>query len=238
MRREPAFVVSCEHASARVPATWRAVLRDYLPLCDEHEVRDPGIGEIGRELAGLLEAPYFPGTFTRLLVDLNRSINHPELFSPPVRELPARARTDILCEYYHPYRHRVRQEIENLVAADRPVIHLSIHSFTPELHGRKRRNDFGLLFDPWRKGEDELAEPWLHLLRRRAPDLICTPNEPYTGTSDGHVPVLRRYLRRASYLGYELEFNQKLPLSRNAPAYARWIQRTLRAALASHPARL
>lgn len=234
MRPEFAYVVTCEHASPQIPEHWQPVLADHLAGRDDHEIWDPGAGEIAQELARLLETPLFPGEVSRLLVDLNRSLSHRDLFAPPVRDLPATRRTEILYRYYYPYRHRVLQEVESLLADRKYVIHLSVHSFTPVLAGETRENDFGLLYDPWRTAEKELAEVWLHYLRRRTPhDHVCLSNRPYPGISDGHVPVLRKLFKRRSYLGFELEFNQKHPLAENASSYARWLRKSLTGALES-----
>ena len=233
MRREFAYVITCEHASPQVPERWLPALEPLLAQCEEHRVWDPGTAEIGAELARLLDASFFPGNVCRLVVDLNRSLTHRDLFSAPIAALPDTEKTAILCRHYYPYRHRVLQEVESLLTANKCVLHLSIHSFTPSLDGEVRENDLGLLFDPWRKGEKDLADVWLHYLRRRARDLICLPNRPYLGISDGHAPVLRKLFRRQPYLGFELEFNQKLPLSENAGFYARWAHRTLMSALES-----
>lgn len=240
MRPDFSYVVTCEHASSEIPAHWYPVLAEFLADRDEHEIWDPGTKEIGQALARLLQAPLFTGEASRLLVDLNRSLSHRDLFSPPVRDLSGVERTNILCRYYYPYRHRVLQEVESLLAEKKFVIHLSIHSFTPELAGEARENDFGLLFDPWQADEKDLAEIWLHYLGKLARELVCLPNRPYLGISDGHVPVLRKLFKRRAYLGFELEFNQKRPLAENAGFYARWIQKSLLSALESkaivHPA--
>ncbi len=227
MRGDYSFVISCEHASAEIPGPWRPVLADYVTTREEHEIWDPGAKQMAQELGRLLPSSVFLGEASRLLVDLNRSLNHRAFFSPPMMDIPAAQRTEILCRYYYPYRHRVLREIEALLDEKRRVVHLSVHSFVPVIRGTTRKNDFGLLFDPWHKEENKIAEVWLHYLRQKDRALVCLPNHPYLGISDGHVPTLRKHLARCPYFGFELEFNQKLPLSEKAPRYARWIQETL-----------
>ncbi len=232
MRSGFSYVVTCEHASPEVPKRWQPVLGEFVARCEEHRIWDPGAKEIARDLGRLLHAPVYLGEVSRLLVEMNRSLTHNELFSPPVEDLSPVEKTEILCRYYYPYRHRVLQEIESQLSNRQRVIHLSIHSFAPVVEGRVRDNDFGLLFDPWRKAEKDIAEIWLHYLRK-AGEISCRANEPYLGISDGHVPVLRKLFRQAPYFGFELEFNQKLPLERDASLYARWIHRSLDQALES-----
>ncbi|MEX2381513.1 MAG: N-formylglutamate amidohydrolase [Opitutales bacterium] len=231
MQAEFSYLVTCEHASKKIPAPWRSLLEPYLQTLPEHRAWDPGTREIGRELGQLLRAPVFEGEVTRLLVELNRSVTHRELFSPPVAALPPREKTKILCDYYYPYRHQVMQQIETYLQQDLPIIHISVHSFSPVFDDKPRHTDFGLLFDPWRKGEKQLAEGWLHFLRQQDRRITCHPNSPYLGISDGHVPLLRRMLPPRKYYGFELEFNQKFPLAEHAPSFARWIDTSLRYAL-------
>jgi predicted N-formylglutamate amidohydrolase len=221
------FIVTCEHATPALPAAWQTLLQSYCDGCETHQLWDPGTPEIASWLGKLLRAPVFKGEFSRLLVDLNRSVNHPSLFSPPMRELPDRDRTRVLTTYYYPFRHQVIRALDYLVTEKKPIIHISVHSFTPVFKGEVRTADFGLLFDPAREWERELSRIWLPYLKAGRADLICQPNYPYLGASDGHTTAMRRAFGRHRYMGYELEFNQKLPLAEEAERYARWIVKTL-----------
>lgn len=228
------FIITCEHASAAIPPAWRELLAPFGETCEEHERWDPGTSEIATQLGKLLHAPVFKGEWSRLLVDLNRSARHPALFSPPLRELQDYQRTRILTGYYYPFRHQVVRALDYLVSESSPVIHLSIHSFTPVFKGERREADFGLLFNPYRVCEREMAALWLHHLKQSRPERVCRANYPYLGVSDGHVTALRIGFGRHGYLGLELEFSQKLPLAEKAESYARWIFQTLRRTLNSN----
>lgn len=225
------FIVTCEHASAAIPDRWQRVLEQYCAECEMHQSWDPGTAEIGSWLGKLLQAPVFKGEHTRLLVDLNRSVSHASIFSPPMRELSDAERTRILTTFYYPFRHQVIRALDYLVTEKKPIIHLSVHSFTPVLNGIKRTADFGLLFDPARETERELSRIWLPYLKAARPDLVCKPNYPYLGASDGHTTAMRRAFGRHRYLGFELEFNQKLDLAEDAEKYARWMVKTLERSL-------
>lgn len=229
--RDYRFLITCEHASAALPARWRRFLQAHWDACDEHERWDPGTLEIGAHLGDCLRAPVFNGEQTRLLVDLNRSMNGPGLFSPPIRELPREVRTGILVDYYHPFRRQVRRAIDSLATEGKPIVHLSVHSFTPVLQGVKRTVDFGLLFDPARPSERKLGALWLHHLQTARPDLICKPNDPYRGIDDGHTTAMRAAFGEDVYLGMELEFNQKLPLREAAALFASWMVEALERSL-------
>lgn len=228
------FLVTCEHASPSIPPEWRGQLETYCAASDTHRVWDPGAPEIAAHLAKLLHAPLLIGEHTRLLVDLNRTVGHPELFAPVLRELPETRQTAILTRHYYPFRYRAIRQLEQWLAEKRPVVHLSVHSFTPVLDGETRAAGFGLLFDPSHPPERALATVWLHCLKTAMPEIVTRENEPYPGVADGHCTSLRRcYGMALPYLGFELEFNQALPLAENAGLYAQWIFRTLKQSLQS-----
>lgn len=89
------------------------------------------------------------------------------------------------------------------------VIHLAAHSFTPELDGKVRKMDIGLLYDPSRRTEKTLASAWRKELRQTLPRVRVQLNAPYRGISDGLPTALRRKFDE-HYLGFEVEFNQAL----------------------------
>jgi predicted N-formylglutamate amidohydrolase len=222
------FLISCEHASPAIPEPWKPWLAPFCESCDDHQIWDPGTSEIATHLGHFLHAPVFKGEYTRLLVDLNRSARHPSLFSPPMLELEDARRTRVLTSYYYPFRHQVIRALEYFITQGKPIIHLSIHSFTPILNGERRMADFGLLYNPQRRWERQVADLCLYYAKTARPSLTCRSNYPYSGVSDGHVTALRLPFTRFNYLGLELEFNQKLPLVDQAEDYARWIYKALR----------
>jgi predicted N-formylglutamate amidohydrolase len=212
--RDVAVLVTCEHASARVPARWAAALRGARPLLGGHRAFDAGAALLARDLARALRAPLFLATATRLLVDLNRSPDNPRRFSSFTRALPSEDRARILAHHYWPYRLAVEEAVRT---AGRPVLHLAVHSFTPVLAGRRRLMDVGLLYDPARRRERRVADTWRRALRAGAPGLHVARNRPYRGTSDGLATALRRVLSDRRYAGLEIEVNQAV-----VSAPARW----------------
>jgi predicted N-formylglutamate amidohydrolase len=94
------------------------------------------------------------------------------------------------------------------VSRGRRVIHISSHSFTPELDGKVRRADVGLLYHPGRHGEAELCARWKASLAALAPELVVRRNYPYAGKGDGLTSHLRLRFPPGAYVGVELEINQ------------------------------
>jgi predicted N-formylglutamate amidohydrolase len=175
---------------------------------------------MAKALAGSFKAPLVSATISRLLVDLNRSIGHPQLFSAATRGAPAALRAKIVERHYRPYRARVERLVRRAVSRGRRVIHISSHSFTPALHGEVRNADVGLLYHPARRGEAELCARWKASLAASAPRLRVRRNYPYAGKGDGLTSHLRRRFPSGAYVGIELEVNQKIVLA----AGRRWTE--------------
>jgi predicted N-formylglutamate amidohydrolase len=208
-----ALVFACEHASKKVPRRFASLFAGKDALLDSHRGWDPGALELARALSKRFEAPLFRGIVTRLLVDLNRSLQSPTLFSEYALRLEEKERLALLQRYWEPYRHAVRHCLEQEIARRRTVLHLSVHSFTPRLRGESRPTDIGLLFDPRRRGEEALCRTLRAALQGQLPDLQIDMNEPYSGVSDGLTTTLRGEFPSTRYLGVELEVNQRFARS-------------------------
>ncbi len=203
------ILITCEHGGNRIPPRYRALFAGFEALLHSHRGYDPGALAVARKLAGVLDAPLFVSTTSRLLIDLNRSIAHPKLYSEATRDAPAAVRREILDRVYLPYRSAVEAQVAAAIARGSRVIHLASHSFTPELDGVVRNADIGLLYDPSSAGETELCRRWQARLKSQAPELKVRCNYPYTGRSDGFTAFLRRRFPSDLYVGIELEINQK-----------------------------
>jgi predicted N-formylglutamate amidohydrolase len=192
---------------------YRALFRGRRALLDSHRGYDPGALVMARALATAFRAPLVISTTSRLLVDLNRSIGHPQLFSAATRGAPAKLRSKIVEQHYRPYRVQVERLVRQSVSRGRRVIHISSHSFTPELNGKVRRADVGLLYHPARHGEAELCARWKASLAAFAPALRVRRNYPYAGKGDGLTSHLRLRFPPSAYVGIELEINQSCVLA-------------------------
>jgi predicted N-formylglutamate amidohydrolase len=218
------IILSCEHGGHRIPAAYRPLFAGQQELLATHRGYDIGILSFARFLARELEAPLHAAEVSRLLVDLNRSQRSPTLFSEISRQLPAAERAAILRRYYDPYREAVTRSVAEGLRGGR-VLHLSVHSFTPELRGVVRRADIGLLYDPARPAEAEFCRRWQAAIIRLDPALRVRRNYPYRGVSDCLVSTLRRQFAGERYLGLEIEVNQKLP--QDEPGRLHHVQRVL-----------
>lgn len=207
------FVVSCEHGGNRIPSVYQPLFQGHEALLASHCGYDPGALLMAKAIAKRLDAPLFASTTSRLLVDLNRSIGHPQLFSEFTRNLLPADKEKMLARYYRPYRQRVETAIADAIQRGSRVIHLSSHSFTPQLDGEVRNADIGLLYDPSRNVERMLCGRWRKRLKDIVPTLMIRRNYPYTGTADGFTTALRGRFASDWYAGIELEVNQKYYLT-------------------------
>jgi predicted N-formylglutamate amidohydrolase len=203
------LVVSCEHGGHRVPSAYERLFAGRQALLASHRGWDAGALELARELAAASGAPLHAATTTRLLVDLNRSIGHPQLFSEITRALPRTQRDEVIDRHYRPHRNAVEGAIAGLIASGKKVVHVGSHSFTPVLDGERRTADVAWLYDPRRPGEVAFARSWMRALSSLHPGLRLRRNYPYHGRADGLTAALRTRHADAQYLGIELEVNQR-----------------------------
>lgn len=201
-------LLTCEHATNHVPAEYAHLFVGAQTILASHRGWDPGSLALGRTLQRKLSADLFRTTVTRLLIEVNRSPRHQRLFSEFSRSLDADAQQKVLARYYLPHRDAVQTWIDQRTQAGRCVLHLSLHTFVPQLGDQVRNADIGLLYDPRRALEKRFCDRWdaeLHTLR---PDLRIRRNYPYLGRADGFTTALRRRYPDLLYVGIELEVNQ------------------------------
>jgi predicted N-formylglutamate amidohydrolase len=223
------LLITAEHAGHRVPARYAALFAGRERMLESHRGHDHGSRALARTLARRLGAPLCEHTITRLLVEVNRKLDHPALFSSISARLPENERERVLRQYHVPHRSRVEGAVAEGVAGGRRIVHVAVHTFAPRLRGRTRRVGVGLLYDPSRREEAAFCARWKASLRRLAPRLIVRRNQPYQGRTDGLTTTLRRRFAGGDYLGIELEVNQRF--SRGDPARWRRLRETLAASL-------
>lgn len=230
-------LITCEHGGHNIPSAYRRLFRGRERLLDSHRGWDPGSLQLARLLARHLDAPLIASTTSRLLVDLNRSVSSPSLFSKFSAALSSEERVRVLAEHYGPYRASVEREVRRMMRQKRRrggvVLHLSVHTFTPVFRGEVRETDIGVLFDPSRELEALFCGVWLRELRAGASPLrrplVVRANDPYKGTDDGLTTHLRGMLPADRYLGVELEVCQRFP-RRGGASWGR-VQRHVAASL-------
>jgi predicted N-formylglutamate amidohydrolase len=209
------FVISAEHASNRIPARYKNLSLSKRQI-RSHIAWDPGTREIARALAKALGCACHEGSYSRLLVDLNRSVGHPKLMArrsfsidiPGNSSIPREEAERRIQLYYRPFREAVHGDVQQVIEKHGRCLHLSIHSFTPVAGEVVRNADIGLLYDPHRPVERRVSSKLFRQLTEGG--WHVRRNYPYRGVSDGHTTHLRRVFAGSSYAGLEIEVNQRL----------------------------
>jgi predicted N-formylglutamate amidohydrolase len=206
------LLVTCEHGGNRIPEKYWPLFKAHRGVLDSHRGYDPGALAMARDFAAAFDAELVYSTTSRLLVELNRSLSHRQLFSEISLALPPDERERVVRRYYQPYREWVEAQVSEGTRSGREVVHISCHSFTPILDGDTRRADIGLLYDPARAGETQFCLAWQRELKLVLPRFVVRRNYPYKGYADGLTTFLRTRYPDPRYRGIELEVNQKHPL--------------------------
>ena len=220
------LLVTCEHGGNRIPAKYWPLFKRHKAALESHRGFDPGALALARDVSKAFGAELVYSTTSRLLVELNRSRRHHQLFSEMTAPLPDEEREYLLKRYYQPYREWVEAQVKAATDKGERIVHLSCHSFTPALDGIVRRADIGLLYDPKRGAERAFCRDWQSKLGGNGA-LVVRRNYPYVGYSDGLTTHLRRRYPDPLYSGVEIEVNQKHTLGDPA------VWRTLRKQIVS-----
>ena len=200
------LVLTCEHAGNEIPKDFQALFRPYQKELNTHKGFDLGALDVFQSLKPLASF-YIYETTSRLLIELNRSLHHKDLFSKISKGLDFEKKELIIKTIYKPYRNRVEEKISKYLTEGHQVLHLSIHSFTPIFSNVTRNCDLGILYDPNRKEEKEVAINIKEKILENS-SLKVRFNYPYKGSSDGFTTYLRKKFPN-HYFGIELEINQK-----------------------------
>lgn len=230
--RRLVLVVSCEHAGRHVPDAYAGLFTSERARAalESHRGWDPGAEQLAELFAQELGAPLVSQEVSRLLVECNRSIGHPALWSEFSRSLPDDRRDEVLARFWRPHRDAVRRLVGSFEASAEasvsggaphrtpPVaVHVGVHTFTPVWRSRRRTTDIGILHDPGRAPEARVARLWRDGLvsalvgdRSAASAMNVHLNRPYRGWTDGLATSLRAEFPPERYLGFELEVSQAI----------------------------
>ena len=176
----------CDHATRFIPRALRSLGLDEAALT-RHIAWDIGIAEVTRLLARRLDAPAVFSHFSRLIVDPNRQFDNPTLVPelsdgtvvPGNRGLSEAQRAARIDTFFRPYHAAIAAQIDSMMVGERAPALISMHSFTPIMHGLQRPWEIGIL---WNR-DPRLPRPLMD--RLRAEGLSVGDNEPYSG-ADGH----------------------------------------------------
>jgi predicted N-formylglutamate amidohydrolase len=187
------FLFTCDHYGRLIPKA----LGD-LGLGEEELTRhiawDIGIAGVAEQLARALDVHLIAQRYSRLVIDCNRppgaASSIPRLSEAttiPGNEAISREDYDLRRRaIFDPYHARVSEIIDARLAAARPTILVSLHSFTPVYAGVARPWHIGTLYH-----HDRTLPPLLLGSLRKEGDLVVGDNEPYavSDVTDYTIPV-------------------------------------------------
>lgn len=210
------YLITCEHGSNRVPKKYAALFANNTQLLHTHAGWDIGSLEIYTALCKGLPVEKQQAKWSRLLIELNRSLHHRHLFSSITSHLSKEEKNILIQEIYLPYRQEIQHKIKSLLAKNSRVIHLAVHSFTPVFNSIQRSADIGLLYDPRRSLERDYCYGLKRHIQSCLPEYTVRMNYPYKGYSDGLTTSLRSQFSPKQYFGIEFEINQKFLKNKRA----------------------
>lgn len=221
----------CEHASHTLPARFGT-----LGLSEEvrksHIAWDPGALAVTRLLSASLDATIVYQNYSRLIYDCNRPPESTsampvssEIYDIPdntdLSEAERFARTAAL---YIPFQTRV----SDLIANRNDVVLVTMHSFTPVYHGKRREVEIGLLHDK----DARLVDAMLDHIEGK--DFRVERNEPY-GPEDGVTHTLRLHALPNGLLNVMIEVrNDLIQNEEGQRAAAGFLSGLLTKAIAAH----
>jgi predicted N-formylglutamate amidohydrolase len=209
------LILSCEHGGNEIPPDYAHLFSGAKGLLATHRGYDPGTLDLFEHLKDLAQVSK-SNSVSRLLIECNRSLHHPRLFSECTKECSIEVKKQLIETYYLPYRGSVEEAIRNEIQKGYTVLHLSLHSFTPQLNNSTRKNDLGLLYDSKREEERSFCQKFKAQLQLENSNLNLRFNYPYLGSADGLTTFFRKKFP-THYLGIELEINQSHAVQNKFP---------------------
>jgi predicted N-formylglutamate amidohydrolase len=211
----------CDHAGNRIPAALGDLGLEARHLVD-HIAWDVGAGAVARLLQQRFDAGAVIANYSRLVVDLNRSLRDPSAF-PVISDgvlVPGNlglgeadhfARAEAL---YLPYHEAIERLIASASRRERVPVFVGVHSFTPRFHGTRRPWHVGVLWD----ADPRLPLPMLRSLRA-VDGIVVGDNEPYSGRHPADFSI-DHHAEPAGLAHVGIEIRQDLIA--DAAGQARW----------------
>ncbi len=182
------LVLICDHAGRAVPSTLDDLGLDDADM-DRHIAYDIGAAAVTTRLSKLLDAPALMHNYTRLVIDCNRPLGHPESIPESSdgsiisgnADLPEDQAIERVNALFWPY-HQVASSIigHRWRVEKRPPALFSVHSFTPQYGDEQRPWDAGVLYNR----DPRIAKPMMEMLRAKG--LHIGDNQPYSGLESGY----------------------------------------------------
>ena len=104
------LVLTCEHAGNEIPKDFQPLFGPYRAELNSHKGLDLGALDVFKCMKSLASF-HLHQTTSRLLIELNRSLHHKDLFSRISKTLDSERKEMLIKSIYKPYRNLVEEKI-------------------------------------------------------------------------------------------------------------------------------
>lgn len=173
-----------DHVSNSIPAAMNRLGLDESIL-QQHIAYDIGTRKLINHLSQHLDAPAVLAGYSRLVVDLNRSLEDPSIIPEISDSIPipgnqnmthAERAQRVHC-IFTPYRCAIDRMLHRFRERGQIPAFIAIHSFTPEMAGVARPWHAGMLWDT----DPRIPVPLMNNLRSHPDGFHIGDNQPYSG---------------------------------------------------------
>lgn len=173
-----------DHVSNAFPKILGNLGLDETAL-EQHIAYDIGTRKLVNHLSEHLDAPAVLAGYSRLVVDLNRSLEDPSVMPeisdntviPGNQNLTQAHRNQRIHSFYTPYRKAIDGMLHGFRERNIVPAFIAIHSFTPEMAGFVRPWHAGILWDK----DPRIPLSLMQNLRAHPDGFNIGDNEPYSG---------------------------------------------------------
>ena len=204
------LILSCEYAVNTVPKSHQHLFNEASALLESSKAYDISALDISQHLQKTLNCALFKTSVTRLLIDCGHSEHHAKCFSKFTRKCSIDEKKQLIETYYRPFYLALENQIKQEIAQDKQVLHVSVNTFAPKIHGLTLNSGLGILYDANRHGEKEVARLIHGLLLQESIPYKVRLNYPFSGSKDYLLGHFRKKFDQQDYLGLRLEINQAL----------------------------
>jgi len=210
---EGPFVLVCEHASNRIPAVF-----EHIGISEQaqqsHAGWDIGALSLSLALSHSLSSPLVASTVSRLIYDCNRAPDSSTAIVPrtDIEDIPGnqslthQQRLQRVDNVYAPFTQALIDLLDRRQAQSIHTCLVTVHSFTPVLHGQTRSVELGILHDK----DSTLADLILAIATKHT-TLAVERNQPY-GPSDDVTHTLKKHALTRNMANVMLEVKNSLLL--------------------------
>lgn len=203
----PVFI-SCEHASGNIPSRFQdlGIKKEEFSQVSDHY--DKGCKEMSEHLSKELKAKCMLANYSRLVVDLNRKEDHPDIVKeksfdyqiPGNTEVTKEEKSSRIDNYHKPYHAKLQSELQGMKEKHGKMAYINVHSFSHWVEGKDRDIDICLVH---KEGDAKVNKRIIDILSRK---YKVKGNAPFSGATSS---IFQDYQSASDTAGITLEINDK-----------------------------